>query len=254
MIKIEKLTIYSNSKHAQAKDIESKKSEHFILKDITFEVCNKKSIGILGPNGAGKTTLAKVLSNLVELQTGRVSIDGTELDGHNLLISSEIITYVNDLSSDLNLRVHEVLALSRGLYAQDEKLITEIINDLDLENLQERVFSTLSGGERQRVSIACGLYRATKWLILDEPTNFLDPKYIDLLREVICKYSIKHNFIIICHDINFSLSVCDHILGLKKGELLFSNNPSEVIQHNLLNKLYDKNFKIIKDEGGVYIK
>ncbi len=224
-----------------------------ILKPINLSFSKTGVVGIIGPNGAGKTTLAKVLCHLIEFN-GLVRLDGKNLDDIDATSRAAIISYCGELPSDIELSVKDIISYARVNKVEDKQLLQDILSIFDLEPILDQKIYTLSGGERQRVNLAAAFYQDSKVIILDEPTNFLDPLHIDMLEKAILKQSLNHLVLVVSHHINFICNTTGRVLGLKNGSLIFNEEISNLFEDKHLDNLFEREFKYSQNEEGVFVK
>jgi len=226
-----------------------------ILKDINFELKDKKQLTILGPNGSGKSTLIKAICGINKMWTGELFLEGKNVKGLSQRELSKIISYVPQfLEVHANFTVWDFFEMSyfphldnfRSLNLEERERGEDILESFHLIDLKERSMMTLSGGERQKVFIASSVFQNPKILLLDEPTSYLDPKHQDEVNQLIFNLKKKMNIVLVSHDINSSLINSERVLGLKNGEIFFDGTPSEVLERSHLNNLFDKDFDLIK--------
>jgi len=233
MLKIDQITVL----------VESKK----LINNISLEIDKAHVVGIVGANGAGKTTLLRAISELVE-HTGSVSYQGIPLVELSALKRTEVISYCGSADEILTeMKSRDVLEYSRYGKDQNNELKHRAIELFELSELMDRTVSSLSGGERQRLNLACSLYQDSKVMLWDEPTNYLDPKHVDLLEEIVKEQTKNKLLIVVSHDINFLLDIADEIVGLKNAELSFVSNTRDVFENKLLDDIFDKNFLYISE-------
>ena len=157
------------------------------VNDLDLAVPEGTVYGFLGPNGAGKTTTMKMILHLVHPSAGSVSVFDTEMNQENRLdilrnIGSliESPSYYGHLTGEENLRIISIL---KGVSEEEIKRVLQIVR---LEKQKDKKVSHYSLGMKQRLGIACALLGNPKLLILDEPTNGLDPSGIQEIRDLIC--------------------------------------------------------------------
>lgn len=198
------------------------------LKDVSFQVPEGSVFGILGPNGSGKTTLLGTVLNVLLADSGTYSwLNGIEPDAARKQIGSLLETpnFYHYLSADDNL---EIAAAIKGRGKDD---ITRVLSLVNLLERRTSKFSTYSLGMKQRLAIASALLGHPKVLVLDEPTNGLDPVGIAEIRSLIQSLSAHGITVIMASHLLYEVEkVCTHVAILKRGNLLLTGPVGEVMQ------------------------
>ena len=194
-----------------------------VLKGVSFNIEAGDIYGLIGENGAGKTTLLKLMVNLLKPTSGNIQVLGKEIkkDSYDYLrnigaLIDEPVFY-KKLTLYENFKVHcEYL----GFY--DEEKLENVLRRVGLHNKKDRKIKELSFGEKQRLAIAYALITEPELLILDEPTNGLDPIAIVELREILLKLNREFNttIIISSHAINELETLVNKVMILKNGEIV----------------------------------
>lgn len=191
------------------------------LRDVSFEIYKGNVYGILGPNGSGKSTTLGIVLNVVNKTSGEYSWFGGTMQMHEALKKVGAIierpNFYPYMTAKENL---ELVCKIKGInYAKvNEKL--ELVGLIDRQNSK---FSTFSLGMKQRLAIASALLNDPEILILDEPTNGLDPQGIHQIRDIIKQIAAKGTTILLAsHLLDEVEKVCTHALVLRKGEILYS--------------------------------
>lgn len=196
------------------------------LKNVSFEVPAGSVFGILGPNGSGKTTLLAILLDVLQADNGNYSwFNGMAPDTARKQIGSLLETpnFYHYMSAYDNLAISAAIK-QRGLDDRDR-----VLQKLGLLERKNSKFQTYSLGMKQRLAIAGALLGGPKVLVLDEPTNGLDPVGIAEIREMIRTLNSEGITIIMAsHLLDEVEKVCTHVAVLKKGDLLVSGQVDEV--------------------------
>lgn len=194
-----------------------------VLKGVSFNIEAGDIYGLIGENGAGKTTLLKLIVNLLKPTSGNIQVLGKEIkkDSYDYLrnigaLIDEPVFY-KKLTLYENFKVH-----SEYLGFYDEEKLESVLRRVGLHNKKDRKIKELSFGEKQRLAIAYALITEPELLILDEPTNGLDPIAIVELREILLKLNREFNttIIISSHAINELETLVNKVMFLKNGEIV----------------------------------
>jgi ABC-2 type transport system ATP-binding protein len=191
------------------------------LKNVSFDIHKGNVYGILGPNGSGKSTTLGIVLNVVNKTSGEYSWFSGAMETHEALKKVGAIierpNFYPYMTAKENL---ELVCKIKGInYAKvNEKL--ELVGLVDRQNSK---FSTFSLGMKQRLAIASALLNDPEILILDEPTNGLDPQGIHQIRDIIKQIASKGTTILLAsHLLDEVEKVCTHVLVLRKGEILYT--------------------------------
>lgn len=216
-------------------DLTKKIGRKTILHNLSFSVEKGKITGIVGPNGAGKSTMIKTMLGLYHITAGNIYIDGLSVkkDLERCLAKIGCIIenpdIYNNLSGRKNLELYA--ELNR---AKDKDYINSLIQLVKLGNRIDDKVKTYSLGMKQRLGIACALVNKPSILILDEPTNGLDPFGIKELRELLKLINEKTTItIILCsHILEEMEKVCDDVILIDNGKFIDKVNICDLNQEN----------------------
>lgn len=199
------------------------------LKDVSFTIPEGSVFGILGPNGSGKTTLLSIILDVLKANNGNFlwfGQPGSPQQRKKIGSLLETPNFYHYLSGVDNLRVTQSIS-GRG----DDQDIDRVLQKVKLYDRRRSRFKTYSLGMKQRLAIAASLLGDPKVLVLDEPTNGLDPVGIAEIRELITELrNSGHTIIIASHLLDEVERVCTHVAILKKGELLTTGEVNEILQ------------------------
>ena len=197
------------------------------LKGVSFDVPKGSVFGILGPNGSGKTTMLAIIMDILKPTSGTYKLLGevpNEMHRRQIGTFLETPNFYHYLSAERNLHI---AAAIKGRGVDDIPKVLEMVN---LTHRKKSRFSTYSLGMKQRLAIASSLLGNPSVLILDEPTNGLDPAGIAEIRTLIKKLNLEGTTIIMAsHLLDEVEKVCTHVAILKKGELVATGGVNEIL-------------------------
>lgn len=203
------------------------------VNDISFKVLKGSLFAFLGINGAGKSTTINIICSILQKNSGRVIVNGYDLDTNAFEIKNEIGIVFQNSVLDQELTVKENLDIRTSFYSlpkeQKKKNIDAIIRLLDLEPILNRTVKTLSGGQKRRVDIARAMVHAPKLLILDEPTTGLDPKTRLVVWSLIDKIRYETNMTVFLttHYLEEAEKATDVVI-MDKGKIIARGTPVEL--------------------------
>lgn len=233
-----------------------------IVKDVSVKVKNKQFVGLIGPNGCGKSTLLKSIYKVIKPRQGEVFLSDIDLIKSSPKTVSQklgVVGQFNELSFDFT--VQEMVMMGRtphkGLLETDTKedgsIVNEALRKVNLESYASRSYNSLSGGEKQRVILARVLAQQPSFMILDEPTNHLDIKYQLQILSIVKKLDI--GILAALHDLTLAAEYCDYLYIMKKGQVMASGTPEEVLTKELIGQVFDVDCEIYRNPvtGGLGI-
>ncbi len=200
-----------------------------ILKDVSFEIDEGDILAFIGPNGSGKTTTIKLILGLQNIDKGKVTINGFDIEKDFVKSIEKVGAIVENPDTYMYLTGWQNLKLTANLYkdVSDEK-IKEIVKLVDLEGRINDKVSKYSLGMRQRLGIARALINEPNVLILDEPTNGLDPEGIKDLRNLLKKLAKEGLGILISsHNLAELESFCNKVLIIDNGTIIETSEVKE---------------------------
>ena len=212
--------------------------DKYVLKNVNLTVEEDESVGIIGANGAGKSTLFSLICGLDFPSEGNIEFDGCNLSKKNLSLFRKNIGMVFQNPDDQLFMptVFDDVAFSLRASGMEEKEVEEramhVIKHLNIESIINRPPYRLSGGEKRRAAIAGAIALKPKYLLLDEPTAFLDPKskreFIELFKTINCAR------IIASHDIELISKLCKRVVILYKGQVKYDGDTNVLQNEELL--------------------
>lgn len=202
-------------------NVSRKYGDFSAVDDISFSISTGEIVGLLGHNGAGKTTIMKMLTGYLEPSAGKISIDGRDVCEDRRRVQENIGYLPENCPLYPEMTVVDYLDYSASLHGvapeKRSELVTKAITDTALTEKGNHLISTLSRGYRQRTGVAQAILHAPKFLILDEPTNGLDPTQILQMRELIRNLAKHSTVIVSTHILQEVQAVCDRVIIIKNG-------------------------------------
>ena len=202
-----------------------------ILKDVSLEICSGDILGFIGPNGAGKTTTIKLILGLQKIGSGKVIINGFDIQKNFEKAIAKVGAIIENPDLYMYMSGYDNLKLISNLYPNvDEARINEVIKLVGLENRINDKVSKYSLGMRQRLGVAQAILHKPNLLILDEPTNGLDPEGIKDLRELLVKLAKNEGMgiLISSHNLAELESFCNKVSIIKNGVIVETSDLETV--------------------------
>jgi ABC-2 type transport system ATP-binding protein len=207
--------------------------KEYVLSDIDLKLRPPSLVGLIGPNGAGKTTFMKILVRQLLASGGSIKVDGTDADKNENYLKSRLGYLPQEFGLYEELTVHQFLdymAVLKGLGPGKKERIEYGIEKTRLIEQQNARIKTLSGGQKQRVGIAQALLNDPELLIVDEPTVGLDPAERVRFRNLLTENADQRLVLLSTHIIEDVESVCNRLIVLNRGKILFDGSPVELIK------------------------
>lgn len=205
---------------------------HRGIDGLTFSAGKGEVMGFLGPNGAGKTTTMRILTCFFPATSGKAMVAGYDCFEDSFEVRKRIGYLPENVPLYKDMVVKEYLTFVAGIKGIEPKEVTNRVahtmGDCGLENVSGRVIGELSKGYRQRVGLAQALVNNPKILILDEPTNGLDPAQIKEIRKLITDISSQRTVILSTHILPEVSMVCKKVVIINEGKLVATGTPDEL--------------------------
>ena len=205
---------------------------HLAVRDISFYVAKGEIVGFLGPNGAGKTTTLRMLTGFLPPSAGSATVAGFDIFRQSIEARRHIGYMPENVPLYDDMRVREYLtfrARLKGLSKSDtRRQVLHVIDICGLESVRRKMIKALSKGYRQRVGLADALVHEPDLLILDEPTNGLDPIQIRQIRELIKRLAKNHTVLISTHILSEVEMIADWVIILDNGRVKATGTPQKL--------------------------
>ena len=206
-------------------------TKHYVgrtaIDGLTFSVEAGEIVGFLGPNGAGKSTTMRILSGYMPPSSGTARVNNFDVFHQSIEARRSLGYMPENAPLYLDMRVREYLRFRGSLKGMSgrrlRQRIMEVTEACGLMDVRRKIIATLSKGYRQRVALADALISSPPLLILDEPTNGLDPTQIRHVRELLRSLGRNHTVLLSTHILREVEISCDRVLLLHKGKLRASS-------------------------------
>ena len=222
-----------------------------VVHDVSLDVANGEVVGLLGPNGAGKTTSFYMIVGLVRADAGTIRIDGQSIEHMPIHNRSRLgLSYLPQEASIFRKltvaeNVRAVLELQQGpdgralSRPEIERRLTELLEQLHVNDLRDSPAPALSGGERRRVEIARALATQPRFILLDEPFAGIDPiAVIEIQRIIAFLKSRGIGVLITDHNVRETLGICDHAVIISEGRVLATGTPEHIVEDPQVRRVY----------------
>lgn len=202
-----------------------KYSVQWAIRDINFEIKQKGVLGLLGSNGAGKSTTMNIMCGVLNQTEGEVYIGGINLRKHPVEAKTRIGFLPQKPPLHLDLTVEEYLTHCSHIRLMEkskiQKAVNEVMERCSITHFSQRLLRNLSGGYQQRVGIAQAIVHNPQFVVLDEPTNGLDPNQIVEIRQLIKEIAQDRSVLLSTHILPEVQATCDHIHMIEQGRMVF---------------------------------
>ncbi len=223
--------------------------KHTIVNNVNFSLDEGDILGFLGPNGAGKSTTIKMILGLVRPTSGEVKILNYNISTQRESALKSIGAMVEYPSFYSNMSGFENLKLYARLYNLNDNRVNAVLDLVNLKKDANKKFENYSMGMKQRLGIARAFLHSPRIVILDEPTNGLDPEGVIEIRNLIIKLSKNENitFLISSHILSEIQTMCNKLAIIKDGIILVQGDTAALLKENEYDKLEDYYLNIVKE-------
>ncbi len=204
---------------------------------VDFSIHKGQIVGLLGPNGAGKTTTMSIISGILAPESGSVLFDDQELGPETEIAIKKQIGFLsesNPLYQDMLVREYlDYVAGLRGMNKEERKrAIDEVVQETGLQDRLYQPIEELSKGYKQRVGLAQAILHKPDLLILDEPTEGLDPNQRVSIRDLIAKLGKERTVLISTHVLSEVQAMCDSVIILNEGKVIAQGSVDEILRQS----------------------
>ena len=234
-------------------------TETVTIGPVTTQIPSGGVTALVGPNGAGKSTMLTMVGRLLGIDEGSIEVAGYDISSTASKDLAKILSVLRQENHFITrLTVRQLVGFGRFPYSKgrltklDEHKITEAIDFLNLDELEDRYLDQLSGGQRQRAYVAMVLAQDTEYVLLDEPLNNLDMRHsvqmMGRLRDA--ARELGRTIVVVLHDINFAAHYADHIIAMKNGGVVEAGPVDEIMNGDVLTRVFDTPVQVIDGPTG----
>lgn len=240
------------------KDLSVGYQENIIVNQMNIQFNSNEITTIIGPNGCGKSTLLKAITRIIPHSKGSILLDGQSIAKENTKkLAQKMAILPQTQDSAAGLTVGELVSYGRFPYQKgfgklshaDYEVIDWALQVTNTFDYKFRTVDSLSGGQRQRVWIAMALAQETEIIFLDEPTTYLDMAHqlevLELLKNL--NETQNRTIIMVLHDLNHAARFSHNMIALKDGNLIKAGTSEEVMQKDILQKVFHIDAEISRD-------
>lgn len=231
------------------------------VEDVNIDIYQNEIVGLIGPNGAGKTTVFNMLTGVYEPTDGKILLNGTKINGKKpyQIVSMGIARTFQNIRLFKSLSVIENVAIAfnkdlktsiigsifrtKGFYREEEKIYKkalDILKIFSLDEYKDEKADNLPYGKQRKLEIARAMATSPQLLLLDEPAAGMnDTETAELMETIaILKDKFKISILLIEHDMNLVLGICEKLIVIEYGRMLASGDPQEVIKDEKVIRAY----------------
>ena len=242
----------------ETKDLNISYGNLDIVKDLNLSIPKGKITTIIGSNGCGKSTILKTIARILQPKSGSIYINGKDINTQKTKDIAKVMAVLpQSPQAPSGLTVEELIAYGRfphqkgfgKLKKEDNDIINWALEVTGISEFRDRSIEALSGGQRQRAWIAMALAQETDILVLDEPTTYLDLAHqlevLKLLEDLNKKQGTT--IVMVIHELNNAARFADHMIGVKKGQIICQGSAHDVMTKENLKELFNIDAEIVND-------
>ncbi|MEV5200091.1 ABC transporter ATP-binding protein [Streptomyces sp. NPDC053720] len=240
-----------------AREITLRYGDRVVSTRLSIDIPDGAFTAIVGPNACGKSTMLSALVRLLRPDSGQVEFDGREVGRYATKALAKQLGFLpqDPLAPD-DIKVRQLVGRGRfphqsmlALWSpEDEEAVDGAMTAAGVADLADRPVQELSGGQRQRVWMAMVLAQQTPYLLLDEPTSFLDITHQYQLLGLLARLRDQGRTVVaVLHDINQACRFADHLIAMKDGRVVAEGDPGDVVDAALIKDVFDLPSVIVPD-------
>lgn len=233
--------------------------ERTVLKNLNLTIPEGKVTVILGPNGCGKSTFLKSLCGILNIESGQVILDGTDLLSQPPRQLAQSIAYLSQSRQIPDITAYRLVLHGRFPYLgyprryrkEDHAIARSVMEQMGVLELADTLMEKLSGGQRQKVYIAMALAQDTPVILLDEPTTYLDISHqMQLMQQARMLAAQGKTVVMIIHDLPHAFQTADHMILMRDGKIVADGTPEQIYASGMISSVFGVRLCRTGTEGG----
>lgn len=230
-----------------------------VLKDLSLSIEKGRLLSVVGANGSGKSTLLKAILGILEITSGEIIVDGTRTTDISRKEIAKKIAYLAQGKGVPDMTVGQMvlhgrfphLSYPRRYSKKDREIAENALIQTDLSELREKPMPSLSGGMRQNAYIAMALAQDTDYILLDEPTSYLDIAHqLKLMKTLRSLADGGKGITAVMHDLPLAFGFSDEIAVVKDGKIAMCDSPENVCKSGIIKEIFG--VELLRNEGEEY--
>ena len=218
-----------------------------ILKDVSISFNKSELLTVIGPNGSGKSTTLKAAMGIIPITSGEVNIDGENTNGLSRRQLAQKTAYLSQGKNVPDMTVGQLclhgrfphLNYPRRYTEKDKTIVAAALEQLGISTLADRPLSSLSGGMRQTAYIAMALAQDADYILLDEPTSYLDISHqLELMKTVKKLKNRSKGIAAVLHDLPLAFAFSDKIAVMKDGRIIAEGTPEDLYSKPVMREVF----------------
>lgn len=218
-----------------------------VIKGLSAKFESGKLVSVIGPNGSGKSTLLKTINAIIPTFSGDVIVDGESVLSLKRLDIAKKIAYLSQGVNVPDMTVEQMVLHGRFPYLQyprrytkkDREIVNSVMEQMNISEYAKYTLATLSGGMRQKAYIAMALVQNTDFILLDEPTTYLDiSNQLELMKILRGLADNGKGIISVMHDLPLAFNFSDEIVVMNNGETVIHNTPKNVFASGVVKSVF----------------
>ena len=247
----------------ELKDVSAGYGGRTVIDDISLKILEGRLISIIGANGCGKSTLLKSIIGIVPIKSGTVTVGNIALTELSRQDIAKKTAYLAQGKSVPDMTVEQMvlhgrfphLGYPRRYSKKDREIANNALKKVGIEALSDRQLSSLSGGMRQNAYIAMALAQDTDYILLDEPTTYLDVSHqVELMKILRSLADSGKGIAAVMHDLPLAFGFSDSIAVIRDGKIILCDTPEKVYKTNIVKDVFGIELQYAAHDNAYYYK